>query len=76
MLCVPTKRDSVTDALQRDEGHQPVVDRRRVSSGNGPLHSRRGKPSRHFGEKADRTRHERRVCGPSKMLDARKIGFS
>ena len=66
----------VADTLQRDEDHRPVVDGRRVSSSNGMLHSRRGEPSRHFAEKADRTRHERRVCDSSEVLEAGEIGFS
>lgn len=47
-----------------------------VSSSNGMLHSRCGEPSRHFAEKADRTRHERRVFDSSEVLEAGEIGFS
>ena len=51
---VPAERDAIADPLQRNEGHQPVVDRRRVSLGDRALHPRAGKPSRNSVEEVDR----------------------
>lgn len=70
MPVVPAERDGVADPLQRDDLHQPVVDRRRVSLGDRALHPRAGKPSRNSLEEVDRPRYKRRIGYSSKMLDA------